>query len=105
MSVVALGPGTRLRSAVCSTEVVVVRPPSAPAELRCCGEPMQPQDAVAATTGGAVPAPGEGIALGKRYEDAESGLEVLCTKGGPGPLALGDRELVLKGAKPLPASD
>lgn len=104
MSVVALGPGTRLRSAVCSTEVVVVKPPSDPAaELTCGGEPMLPADGTSA--GGPAPAPGEGTQLGKRYEDPDTGLEVLCSKAGPGTLALGSRPLVLKGTKPLPASD
>ena len=104
MSVVALGPGTRLRSAVCSTEVVVVRPPLDAADLRCGGEPMQSLDRASVSV--AAPVAGSaGAQLGKRYEDGETGLEVLCTKGGAGSLALGDRLLVLKGAKPLPASD
>lgn len=103
MTVAALAPGTRLRSAVCSTEVAVVKPPSEPLELRCGGRPMVGHDAPAST--GTPPQDGEGTLLGKRYEDPESGLEVLCTKAGPSALSLGDRALVLKGTKPLPASD
>jgi hypothetical protein len=104
VSVVTLGPGTRLRSAVCGAEVVVVRPPSSPVELTCGGEPMLPLDG-APSPAGAPAGGGDGALLGKRYEDAETGLEVLCTKGGSGSLAVGDRPLVIKGAKPLPASD
>jgi hypothetical protein len=46
-----------------------------------------------------------GILLGKRYADETTGLEVLCTKPGAGPLAVDGRELQVKGPKPLPASD
>jgi hypothetical protein len=34
---VILKPGTRLRSQVCSTEVIVVRPPTAEIQLTCGG--------------------------------------------------------------------
>ncbi len=104
MSVLALGPGMRLRSAACTTEVVVVRPPSSPVALTCGGAPMEDL-ATAAAAGAALAAGGDGTLLGKRYEDAETGLELLCTKGGSGALALDDRPLLLKGSKPLPASD
>ena len=43
--------------------------------------------------------------LGKRYEDAGLGVEVLCTQGGAGSLTIGDAPLLVKGAKPLPSSD
>jgi hypothetical protein len=43
--------------------------------------------------------------LGKRYTDEGGTLEVLVTKAGPGTLANGTTPLVLKAAKPLPASD
>jgi hypothetical protein len=46
-----------------------------------------------------------GVVLGKRYVDEQSGLEVLCTKAGAGPLAADGRPLVIKAAKVLPASD
>jgi hypothetical protein len=98
-----LKPGARLRSAVCSTEVVVVR--AAPVELRCGGRPMVLADG--AGRGDAVrdEARAEGTLLGKRYADPESGLEVLCTKAGPGPLTLGDAPLRVKDARSLPSSD
>ena len=45
------------------------------------------------------------VRLGKRYEHTELGVEVLCTKAGPGPLVIDGTELLEKGAKPLPSSD
>jgi hypothetical protein len=95
--------GTRLRSAVCTTEVVVVRP--AAGELACGGWPMVLADGARGTD--AVPggAQAVGTLLGKRYADPASGLEVLCTKAGEGELSLDDAPLQLKGAKSLPSSD
>ena len=46
-----------------------------------------------------------GTAMGKRFADDASGLEVLCVKGGAGSLALDGRPLGLREAKKLPASD
>jgi hypothetical protein len=100
-----LRPGTRLRSLVCSTEVVVVRAPAGEIALTCGGQPMltpdDPRKADAAPGG----ADGEGTLLGKRYEDADAGVELLCTKAGAGELAVDGRALVIKGAKPLPSTD
>ena len=45
-----------------------------------------------------------GTPVGKRFEH-ESGLEVLCTKGGTGTLAVDGKLLPLKESKPLPSSD
>lgn len=95
-------PGLKVRGATCSTEIVVVRPASGDVELACCGEPMV--ESTVADTPPAAPSP-DGILLGKRYADETSGLEVLCTKPGPGPLTVDGRELEVKGPKPLPASD
>jgi hypothetical protein len=99
----ALKPGARLRSVTCTTEVVIVR--AGGDDLRCGGEPMVD----VATAGDPVGSPAAGFdagtEIGKRYTDEASGLEVLCTKAGAGSLSLGDTLLVVKGAKPLPASD
>ena len=93
--------GLRLRGTTCSTEVVVVRPAPAPIVLTCCGGELTAADDTEAVT-----ATGEaGVLLGKRYADEETGLELLCTKAGPGELAVDGRALVLKGTKPLPSSD
>jgi hypothetical protein len=99
-----LKPGTRLRSATDSTEVIVVRAPSEPVDLRCGGHPMVALDADA--TGASIEGGfDEGTQLGKRYEDDDSGIEILCTKPGPASLSIGDDALHIKGAKPLPSSD
>ena len=97
--------GTRLRAAVGHAEFVVVKAPGEEVDLRCGGHPV-------VELGDAQPAglavdPGHagGVLIGKRYSDPESGLELLCTKGGDGGLSLGDVSLSLKDAKPLPSSD
>jgi hypothetical protein len=43
--------------------------------------------------------------LGKRYVDTDTGLEVLCTKPGPGVLTADGRQLTIKAPTALPASD
>lgn len=100
-----LRPGLRLESTTCDTQVVVVRAPrdTADVDVRCGGEPMRELG-----TGGAripISSDGEATLLGKRYADDDLGLELLCTRGGDGALAVGDTPLLVKGAKPLPSSD
>jgi len=99
-----LKPGTRLRSATDSTEVIVVRAPSEPVDLRCGGHPMLALDEEAPSVD-IESGFDEGTQLGKRYEDEGSGIEILCTKPGPASLSLGADLLHIKGAKPLPSSD
>ncbi len=99
-----LRPGSRLESATCDTQVVVVKASAdGDVDLRCGGAPMREHG----SGGDRLPLTGVGEAtlLGKRYEDAELGLELLCTQGGAGSLAIGDTPLLVKGAKPLPSSD
>lgn len=96
--------GTRLRSAVCSTEVVVIRPSGAAVDLRCGGAPMQPAGSQF-SPGAPDSAHRDGTLLGKRYVDPATGLEVLCIKQGEGSLSLGSEPLPLKDATPLPSSD
>lgn len=107
-----LKPGLRLESATCDTQVVVVKAPrdAGDVDLRCGGEPMRELGTSAdrlqiaggdGTPGGAA----HPTLLGKRYEDAGLGVEVLCTQGGAGSLTIGDAPLLVKGAKPLPSSD
>lgn len=101
-----LTPGMRLRSAVCDTEVVVVRPPSdSGAGLACGGVPMlrhgsQPNESTAIAAG-----QDGGTVLGKRYGLDDDPIEVLVTKAGQGSLSMSGRALVTKDAKPLPSSD
>ena len=96
--------GDRLRSAVCATEVIVVRAPSSPVALTCGGEPMGPL-VPGAPADGPGPGAGEGAQLGKRYAEEDGALELLVTKGGAGPLELDGVPLPVKQAKPLPSSD
>jgi hypothetical protein len=103
---VRLTPGSRLRSQVCTTEVIAIQSPGVDVDLRCGGEPMV--DLRAEIPAGKKPATGldAGNQIGKRYTTAEvDGLEILVTKAGLGTLAIGAAPLVLKEAKPLPSTD
>ena len=96
-------PGSRWRSAVSDVEVVIIRPPSGQGALACGGAPMV---ASATPRGEAAPDQPAGVSLvGKRYEDAATGLEALCAKGGAGELSFDGRRLVVKEARKLPSSD
>lgn len=97
--------GTRWRSAVCSTEVIVVKAPAEAMSLECGGHPMVPIDAEPPAGLSLDATMGEGTKMGKRFADPESGIEVLATKGGEGTLAINGVALPLKDAKPLPSSD
>jgi hypothetical protein len=98
--------GTRLRSAVCDAEVIVVKAPGGEVDLRAGGAPMLPIDAERPGGDGG-PAAGfdKGVLLGKRYTDDAGTLEILCTKPGPSSLSVGEEPLGVKEAKPLPSSD
>lgn len=100
-----LQPGARYRSAVGEAEVVVVKAPDGPIDLRSGGHPVVPFDAPAPEPAEVAAGFEEPALLGKRYTDEAGGLEVLCTKAGPGALSVGDQVLAVKGAKPLPSSD
>ena len=84
--------GSRLQSTACDTQVIVVRAPQGEVDLRCGGHPL----AAAAPAAKAALDPNHsgGSAMGKRYADEESGLEVLCAKPGPGTLAADGRVIV-----------
>jgi hypothetical protein len=108
MELPELRAGSRLRSTVDTTEVVVVRPPPQPTDLRCGGQPMAPlgpDGAAGAPEATLSPDHARGTLLGKRYVDNGQTLELLCTKPGAGSLSVGDEPLQVKEAKPLPASD
>ena len=100
-----LKPGTRLRSQVCTTEVIVVRPPASAVELTCGGHPMVALDVPPESGLILIDVGGGPSELGKRYTGTDESLEVLVTKAGAGTLADGGVPLVLKAAKPLPSSD
>lgn len=94
--------GMRLFAQNSSCEVVVVRSAPAVDAVCCAGLEMLP--AAPADAGGEA-SDGPRVELGKRYTDDEELVEILCTRAGTGPLALGNRALSLKAPKPLPASD
>jgi hypothetical protein len=100
-----LKPGSRWASQVCDTEVIVVRAPTSAVSLECGGHAMAPvgEDGAAGLT--LDPAFAEGSLIGKRFAEAESGLELLVTKAGAGTLAADGVAIPLKEAKPLPSSD
>jgi hypothetical protein len=103
---IELKPGSRWKSAVCDTQVVIVRPPGSPvAALACGGAPMAAYDAEPHPGVAIDPAWASGSVAGKRYIDAGSGLELLCSKGGAGGLTVDGRQVSMKDTKKLPASD
>ena len=97
--------GTRLRSAVCTTEVMVIAATVAELELTCGGAAMIGISEPPAEGGSVDPGHADGTLLGKRYPNEAGDLELLCTKPGDGSLAVKSEPLVLKEAKPLPSSD
>jgi len=74
----ALSAGKRLKSAVCTTEIMVIAAPDGDVALCCGGAPMSEGGA----SGGAVdPNYAGGSAIGKRYVNADGSLEVLLIFG------------------------
>jgi hypothetical protein len=94
-------PGSKLKSAVCDTEVMVIR--ANDAVIECGGSPMaddrpaerKPIDSAFAA----------GTKIGKRYVNVAGTVELLCVKAGEGSLSIAGEALKVKDAKPLPASD
>lgn len=97
--------GARLRSAVDETQVVVIRPSATPISVTCGGHPLVPIEDEPQPGLAIVPGHEGGTVLGKRYADADSGLELLCTKAGTAALFIDNTPLPIKAAKSLPASD
>ena len=101
---IQLKAGIRLRSTTDSCEIVVIRAPAQPIDLRCGGHVFRPIDTEVAQQ---TPASGfdQGSQIGKRYCDEDLGLELLCTRAGEGSISVGETLLAVKGPKALPASD
>jgi hypothetical protein len=102
---VELKPGSRYRSQVDETEVIVVRPLPGDVDITCGGAPLidikdEPDASLSLD-----PAQSSGTLLGKRYTDPSGALEILVTKPGAGNLAIDGVALEFKESKPLPASD
>jgi hypothetical protein len=100
-----LKPGSRWKSAVCDAELVVVRPPKTAVSLECGGYPVIPHADAKREGAELSPDHSGGSAAGKRYADADTGLEVLCSKAGAGSLSIDGRSIEATEAKKLPASD
>ena len=102
---IRIKPGTRLRSAVCDTEMMVIAAPADEIDLTCGGAPLIDIAQDAPAGGSLSPDAVDGTLMGKRYVSESGDLELLCTKPGEGSLALAGASLTVKGAKPLPSSD
>lgn len=96
----ALRAGQRLYSTNSSAQFIIVRPGDV--ELTCAGAPLAAEAPTEPVTD---PNNSEQLQLGKRYEDPESGLLVMCTKPGSGPLNADGRDLAIMKSKALPSSD
>jgi hypothetical protein len=94
-------PGMKLNSAVCDTEVIVIR--WGEGTIACGGAPMLAERP--ASRGQIDSTFSGGTVMGKRYVDAAGKFELLCIKPGKGSLSLDGTTLTAKEAKPLPASD
>jgi hypothetical protein len=94
-------PGTRLKSAADDTEVMVIR--TGGGTIECGGTPMG--EAKPAESAALDPNFSTGTLMGKRYVDTDGKYELLCVKPGKGSLSVDGVALVVKDAKPLPASD
>jgi hypothetical protein len=94
-------PGTKLKSAVCDTEVMVIR--CGAGAIECGGAAMA--EAKPDSLGTLSADHSGGTLMGKRYVDAAGTFELLCVKPGKGSLSVGGDALSIKDAKPLPASD
>jgi hypothetical protein len=101
---VRLRAGQALRSVTDMTAVIVIRAADRDVRVTCGGAPMVESGSKAGTVP-PLAGHGDGTLLGKRYEDTEATVELLCTKGGTSSLAIDGVLLTVKAAKPLPASD
>ncbi|WP_317929721.1 hypothetical protein [Halioxenophilus sp. WMMB6] len=91
----------KLKSAVCNTEVMVIR--GSGLVVECGGAPMA--EAAPAEKGAVDANFAGGTSMGKRYVDEAGTVELLCVKAGEGSLSIDGTPLQLKDAKPLPSSD
>jgi hypothetical protein len=93
--------GSKLKSVVCDTEVMVIK--GSGVVIECGGLPMA--DERPAARAAINPAFAEGTKIGKRYVGAGDSVELLCIKAGQGSLSIAGVALPFKDAKPLPSSD
>lgn len=100
-----LRPGTRIFSAVCTTEMIAVKAPDGEVDLTIGGAPASTVAGEHAAKAEISDGHGGGTSMGKRYVDEAGTIELLCTKAGDGVPATGGELLQVKESKPLPASD
>ncbi len=100
-----LKPGLKLKSAVCETQLIVIRAPAGEIDIQCGGAAMLAGDATAPAGAVLAAEHAGGTLTGKRYTDAAEQIELLCTKAGKGSLAANGEVLAIKTAKALPSSD
>jgi hypothetical protein len=100
-----LRPGSRWRSAVCESEVLVVRAPAQPVLLCIGGAAVLAAGSDRPVGGRPDHALADGTLLGKRYADEVSRLELLCTRSGAGTITVAGRRATITPPKGLPASD
>ena len=96
-----LKPGSRLKSAVCDAEVMVIKA-EANDEVTCGGAVMATD---VSEKGAGDEAQMHGCLIGKRYINQEETIELLCVKSGDGSLYCNGEELMTKDTKKLPSSD
>ena len=99
----ALKPGLRLKSAVCTAEVMIVKG-AGETDISCGGVPMLGAGEAAGDAAAVADQMG-GCMVGKRYVNQDQSLEVLCIKAGEGSLTVDGEALEVKQAKKLPSSD
>lgn len=100
-----LKPGARLYGKACTSEFIAVKAPAGDLDLTIGGHEALTDAAGRDASASLVAGHDGGAAMGKRYVDGAGSIELLCTKAGAGVPALAGEVLVIKDAKPLPASD
>lgn len=96
-------PGIKLSSAVCATQIMVLRAPKEAIEISCGGAVMMQTNEIG--DGELDPEHAGGTLAGKRYVDTEETMEFLCTRAGEGSLVVNGKALIVKQPKALPSSD
>jgi hypothetical protein len=98
--------GQSLASVTDTATVIVIRAPKDDVDLTCGEVAMVDPKSDAAKERQPLESQDPESALpGKRYVKDDNLIELLCTKAGPARLELNDKQLSVKAAKPLPASD
>jgi hypothetical protein len=100
-----LKPGLRLKSAVCDTQIMVIKTAPGEHDVRCGGVEMIAMSDPDDDRSRLDPLRAEGSATGKRYVNDTESIEVLCVASGQGSLDLDGAPMQSKQAKALPTSD